>query len=456
MGRLQVVRLDGTVVGTLPASPGWPSPDLAVTVLSTAGRTWLLDVETGAQTELVARSTDVVAWSADGTRVLLRATGPDAPTPGSLGWLLARRDGTVVEVPWPSAATTEPPLATALSPDGAMLAVRTRQAIVVVATSAPFAVAAVVPVANESQEAPVFSPDGASLAFTTQSLEQCLLGVHVLDVASGSALPLTNDCLVVGTEGDDVLHVVPPALVRGLGGDDEIVVEPSPAGLALRTVVDAGSGNDVVVSLGGEADTILGGPGDDRLLAGRGDDLVLGGPGRDLIDGGRGRDVLRGGAGDDVLRGGPDAYSGTDADRLLGGSGDDVLLGGARDDVLEGALGSDRLVGGGGTDVLAGGAGPDVLRARDGERDCLAGVEPLDRVLLDPGLEALAGFAPVPVSDACRRRGDQPETLSARSSRRHAATGPPARPARLVSSRPSRAYPTARGLRSWASGWEFA
>ncbi|TNC60157.1 calcium-binding protein [Rubellimicrobium roseum] len=80
-------------------------------------------------------------------------------------------------------------------------------------------------------------------------------------------------------------------------------------------------------------------------------DVIQAGSGQDVLIGLGGNDTLRGGAGDDSLHGG------TGADRLRGQDGADVLAGDE---------GSDRLFGGSGQDVLRGGKGRDVL---DGGRD---------------------------------------------------------------------------------------
>lgn len=65
---------------------------------------------------------------------------------------------------------------------------------------------------------------------------------------------------------------------------------------------------DVLDTLGGSADVVLGGTDRDQVFAGRGDDLVNGRPGSDLVFGGDGLDALWGGTGDDRV------YAGAGAD----------------------------------------------------------------------------------------------------------------------------------------------
>lgn len=85
---------------------------------------------------------------------------------------------------------------------------------------------------------------------------------------------------------------------------------------------------------------------DVHLSGGAGADTLLGGSGDDLLNGGAGADLLQGGDGDD---------------HLVGGGGNDTLMGGADDDVLNGGGGSDTLIGGMGDDTLIGGGGEDTF-----------------------------------------------------------------------------------------------
>ncbi len=115
-------------------------------------------------------------------------------------------------------------------------------------------------------------------------------------------------------------------------GDDSISVTGAPIGVS-QTDIQAGAGDDRVVSRNLTADTVRGGSGDDRIDTGRGDDeaygdegedTLIGGAGADKLDGGDDRDILRGGSGDDVV---------------IGGLGDDVLMGDGMDKFQAGGTG---------------------------------------------------------------------------------------------------------------------
>jgi hypothetical protein len=102
--------------------------------------------------------------------------------------------------------------------------------------------------------------------------------------------------------------------------------------------MDAGDGNDSVVTGSGN-DSIAAGAGNDTVAAGAGNDTIAAGAGNDSLDGGDGNDSLDGGLGNDVLS---------------GGTGDDVILAGVGNDTLGGGTGQDRFVlqNGGGIDRI--------------------------------------------------------------------------------------------------------
>src|SRR4051794_36517154 len=97
-----------------------------------------------------------------------------------------------------------------------------------------------------------------------------VVGSNHADRISGSS---RDDLLSSGQGSDDV---------RGLGGDDRIVVDPSGAG-GGRALALGGRGDDTISAKGGE-DVLRGGPGDDVI-----DDL---GPAADRLYGGAGADRL--------------------------------------------------------------------------------------------------------------------------------------------------------------------
>jgi len=92
---------------------------------------------------------------------------------------------------------------------------------------------------------------------------------------------------------------------------------------------------------------------------------------------------------------GPDFLCGLEGDDSLnGGRGGDRVLGGPGDDQLVGDRGVDVLVGGPGVDRLAGGANRDLLNARDGfGGDTVVG-DSGDLCLVDPG-DIVTGCTPV-------------------------------------------------------------
>jgi Ca2+-binding RTX toxin-like protein len=99
--------------------------------------------------------------------------------------------------------------------------------------------------------------------------------------------------------------------------------------------------------------TVLGSPGADTINTGSGDDVIVALGGNDHINSGPGVDIVCAGRGNDVVEGG------YDADHLLGGNGLDQLIARSGDDLLEGGPGIDHLAGGGGHDICRGGTGND-------------------------------------------------------------------------------------------------
>ncbi len=204
-------------------------------------------------------------------------------------------------------------------------------------------------------------------------------------VADGTApgfdgVPRDGDGTGVITDGDRTI-------VNTGAGDDRIVVEIDPRtgerivtvnGQSYRIpdgqqlVIRAGGGEDTIdVPAGTDVDlTLIGGSGDDTIVTRGGDDTVLGMDGEDKIDAGGGADRVSGGAGADYLdgQGGDDVVTGgSGRDTLYGMGGDDVLSGGEGQDYLEGADGEDRLDGGAGDDIASGGKGDDTIRGGAGD-----------------------------------------------------------------------------------------
>jgi hypothetical protein len=162
--------------------------------------------------------------------------------------------------------------------------------------------------------------------------------------ATASAHVANNTLLIRGTSGDDTVVVsqsgdvnqlvvsangVANAFDRStfdtvevnLGNGDDVFRESSGIVSDERVTVDAGPGNDNIVT-GDNNDLIFGGPGDDSISSGRGDDLVFAGQGDDFVVGGIGTDIA-------FLNNGKDAFQwdpGEGSDVVDGGPGPDTLV----------------------------------------------------------------------------------------------------------------------------------
>ena len=203
-------------------------------------------------------------------------------------------------------------------------------------------------------------------------------------------LPLSeiaNLALIAGDGADSIVFaaslnsgLTAPVMIFGGGGNDSI----DTSAVTFSVGVDAGAGNDNVITGAGN-DQVLGGDGNDTINGAAGDDTLLGGNDSDTIRGGAGADAIDGGAGNDLLAG-----QGGNGDTLLGGSGDDTLDGGAGNDFLYGGDGNDQLIGGAGNDVLSGGLNNDTLQGNDGN-DTLIGGFGIDVLLGGAGKDTGVG-----------------------------------------------------------------
>jgi hypothetical protein len=187
-----------------------------------------------------------------------------------------------------------------------------------------------------------------------------------------------DDTVITGDGNDTVVAGGGNDSVYGGGGNDSVT-----GGLGSDSIVGGSGASTGRTTLGvywllgetAESDTLDGGAGNDTLLGRLGDDQLLGGLEDDVIDGGEGADTLDAAEGNDTL----DAGLGVDA--LFGGAGDDSLIGGAGNDVFDGGDGNDAASGGGGNDAIEGSTGNDTLTGALG-RDTLSG---------GPGDDNLAG-----------------------------------------------------------------
>ena len=209
-----------------------------------------------------------------------------------------------------------------------------------------------------------------------------------IDVVSGPGCGPPRPDGVNGEPGTSICAAgaVQAVEILGLGGDDDLGIEPERPGFDQMLVpvrIDGGAGSDKIEvdtnpsrAAGGSGNDRIGrrcGPGAARLTGGAGNDIIAacdsgtadvgsgpvkaidGGPGQDSIDGSAGRDRMTGGAGIDGV------YGRAGRDRLDGGAGADTLLGDLGDDRLLGRAGKDSLVDNRGDNVMIGAAGDDAL-----------------------------------------------------------------------------------------------
>ena len=157
-----------------------------------------------------------------------------------------------------------------------------------------------------------------------------------------------------GGEGDDWLFdsgdTAADRLDGGPGDHDVVNYTFSPTAVTVDL-----STNPVTASGGAaEGDTITGVEG--IFGSADGDDVLTGDSGNNWIKGAPGDDTLRGGDGHDTLIGG------SGADKVWGENGNDTLDGGRRgSDTLKGGPGNDTLEGGSESDSLDGGLGVDTV-----------------------------------------------------------------------------------------------
>ena len=255
---------------------------------------------------------------------------------------------------------------------------------------------------------------------------------HIAVQGDGSGFPVrwapvSAECTVVGTSGDDVLVGTARTdyvcggdgddVIQGSDGDDVVVGGPgsdtvayasasfgitadlsraAAFGLGADTLqevenlkgsrfedtLDGNSGANLLRG-GGAADVLRGHGGNDRISGGSGDDAVAPGTGNDVANAGPGSDLLHfgdsttgvvvdlldgtaRGQGADRLAGFEDVLGSEHRDHLVGDRRGNLLLGGAAKDSLEGRAGKDRLFGQYGRDSLDGGGGSDRCRGGRG------------------------------------------------------------------------------------------
>lgn len=159
--------------------------------------------------------------------------------------------------------------------------------------------------------------------------DELVEGGQLLLIRKGVVSRLAEDGTlnVIGTSGNDVIHVSPAA-----AGKTNLFVNGQHRGAfaANRIVASGGDGNDVL-----DASWAL--SKDVEFYGQNGSDLIRGGIGNDALFGGKGNDAIEGRAGNDNLSGGDDAdviYGGAGHDLVIGGKGADWLLDGEGDDLV--------------------------------------------------------------------------------------------------------------------------
>lgn len=183
--------------------------------------------------------------------------------------------------------------------------------------------------------------------------------------------PLTEDLLVTyGNIGDSIL------IIGGLSARNEIEFIEFADGQVISAddvrrivlqadidnldgVVTGTSQNDIIESIDVSV-AIDAGDGDDVIISNSGNDVISGGDGNDDIDTGAGNDEIQAGDGDDVIRSGQgddliDAGRGSDAILYASGDGQDLIRAGGGSDntlIFEDSDVSDLVVSRDGNDVV--------------------------------------------------------------------------------------------------------
>ncbi len=144
-----------------------------------------------------------------------------------------------------------------------------------------------------------------------------------------------------------------------------LVIRDNPStGLVESNYLHYTGGEHVVLGGTDDADTIIGGIGDDTIWGDDGDDDLEGGDGADIIIGGSGDDIITDIGGEDNLQGldGNDAiFSGAGEDLILAGDGKDFVLMGPDLGETFGGLGDDFIKAGTDENIIFGGEGNDWL-----------------------------------------------------------------------------------------------
>ena len=167
---------------------------------------------------------------------------------------------------------------------------------------------------------------------------------------------------LVGTPGKDVLTA--DSLHRevwGLGDNDTL------NGFWDSTHLVGGDGNDILNAVGGAANTLDGGAGNDTLTGAWGNDTLIGGEGNNTIKVTGGTALVTAGAGNDLIT----ALSGDDKIDA-GGGNNDINAGGGNNNIFAGT-GNDKIVADWGNDIVNAGDGNNTVTAGEGRNVLVSG-----------------------------------------------------------------------------------
>ena len=170
----------------------------------------------------------------------------------------------------------------------------------------------------------------------------------------GERAVLADEDYYSATMGDDVIVALAEDVdtINLLDGDDLLCIHVKDSSSHAGVVVNAGNGDDTVVTYGGAYHDIFLDAGNDIAYLNGYDEGVWGGTGNDHMWGLGGDKVyLRGESGTDILQGSPAG------EHLEGGDDGDLIIGADGSDVLDGDGGNDSIQGGAGFDIIDGGSG---------------------------------------------------------------------------------------------------
>ena len=212
----------------------------------------------------------------------------------------------------------------------------------------------------------LYLPDGSKLEFGT-ALQSGDYGINLIEVPTNPASINTIAGDLTPVDYDPVLEGIQPRNDQwGNVITDSNQPEPGRFDRLYDTTandrIEAGTGNDGIVSYRGGNDWLLGGSGNDSVIIERNEnavnDILEGNEGSDIVEAGKGNDKVFGenyGEMGELIAEGEKAISiNARGDVVSGGGGEDYIYGSNSADALFGGFGKDLIVGGGGEDVIIG------------------------------------------------------------------------------------------------------